>query len=119
MAIVLAWFYLLAGLGLHTGRFSIARVRQFMRGNWVRVALIFILLSIVLRIIDYVLAPVKDWLIGVFTDSTVWTVRAALIRFVVDFPFQMLWIVTWGVTIGIILHTLERSPARLDADQGT
>ena len=117
MLAVFVWFYTIAGLGLHTGTFSIARTRQFMRGNWLRVAGIFFLLLIILRGIDLLLGPVTDWLIRSLTTDPEWTLQALLVRFVVDFPFQMLWILVWGVTIGIVLHTLKGTVATTAAEE--
>jgi len=107
MIVVFTWCFPLAGLVLQTGTFSFARVRETLRGNWLRVALIFLLLSVVLRGIDLLVAPLTNWLIGSLTNSTTWTFTAAVIRFVIDFPLQMLWIVAWAVTVGIVLHTLD------------
>lgn len=111
MIVVFTVCYPLAGLVLQTGRFSFGRVAQILRGNWLRVALIFLLLSVVLRGIDLIVAPVTGWLIGKLTSSTTWTLGAAVVRFVIDFPLQMLWIVAWAVTVGIILHTLDPGAA--------
>ena len=36
----------------------------------------------------------------------------------VDFPLQMLWIVAWAVTVGIVLHTLD-PPATATERPGT
>ena len=57
MIVVFTWCFPLAGLVLQTGTFSFARVRETLRGNWLRVALIFLLLSVVLRGIDLLVAP--------------------------------------------------------------
>ncbi len=103
------WCYPLAGLVLHTGRFSIADLRQLMRGNWLRVAAIVLLLTVILRGIDQLMLPVTAWLFGTLTESTVWTVQATAVRLAIDFPFQMLWTLAWGITVGIILHTLTRA----------
>jgi len=120
MIVVFTWCYPLAGLVLQTGTFSFARVREILRGNWLRVALIFLLLSVVLRGIDLLVAPLTGWLIGTLTHSTTWTFGAAIIRFVIDFPLQMLWIVAWAVTVGIILHTLNPPSATAGrAGEGT
>jgi hypothetical protein len=114
MIVVFTWCFPLAALLLQTGTFSFARVREIMRGNWLRVALIFLLLSAVLRGIDLLVAAATGWLIGSLTSSTTWTLGAAVIRFVIDFPLQMLWIVAWAVTVGIVLHTLNPPAAAAD-----
>lgn len=109
MVALFVWCYPLAGMVLHTGRFSIAGLQQLMRGNWLRVAVIFLLLTVILRGIDQLMLPVTAWLFGALTESTVWTVQATAVRLAIDFPFQMLWTLTWGITVGIILHTLTRA----------
>lgn len=119
MIVIFTCCYPLAGLVLETGTFSFARVREILRGNWLRVALIFLLLSVVLRGIDLLVAPLTGWLIGALTHSTTWTFGAAIIRFVIDFPLQMLWIVAWAVTVGIVLHTLNPPAAAERAGAGT
>ena len=46
-----------------------------------------------------------------------WCIK--IVRFVVDFPLQMLWIVAWAVTVGIVLHTLDPPAAASGrADEG-
>lgn len=116
MAFVFTFAYPLAGMVLDSGSFSLARVGQVLRGNWWRVTFIFLLLTAVLRGIDLVLEPATNWLVGMLSDSTGWNLRAAVIRFVIDFPFQMLWIVAWAVTVGIVLHTLEHRTTPIDRD---
>jgi hypothetical protein len=111
MAFVFAWLYPLAGLVLQTGTFSFTRTNQILRGNRLRVAFIFLLLTAVLRGLDLLLEPATARLVGLLGDSSAWNLKTALVRFVVDFPFQMLWIVSWAVTVGIVLHTLQGRPA--------
>lgn len=107
---VLVWCYLLAGMVLRDGTFSVGRLHTIMRGNWHRVIAIFLVLSIILRGIYQLIEPAANRLIARLTDSLEWTVQAALIRFVVDFPFQMLWIVSWAIIVGVVLHTLDPRP---------
>jgi hypothetical protein len=112
---VLVWCYLLAGMVLRDGTLSVSRLHAIMRGNWHRVVVIFLVLNIILRAIYRLLEPVTAWLTVRFTDPSDWTLQAALIRFVVDFPFQMLWIVSWAVVVGVVLHTLDpRADGRTD-----
>jgi hypothetical protein len=113
MVALFVFAYPLAGMGLRSGTFSIARTIELLRGNWLRIAFIFLLVSIILRGVYRLIQPAANWLIARITDPNEWTLQAALVRFVLDFPFQMLWIVVWGVVIGIILHTLD--PRRSDA----
>jgi hypothetical protein len=111
MVAAFVFSYPLAGMGLRSGTFSVSRTMQVLRGNWLRVAFIFLLVSIILRAVYRLIQPAANWLIARVTDADDWTLPAALIRFVLDFPFQMLWIVAWGVVIGVILHTLDPKPA--------
>ena len=74
-------------------------------------ALIFLLLSVVLRA-HRSAGRAGDQLADRSTDELVhMDLQAAIIRFVIDFPLQMLWIVAWAVTVGIVLHTLNPPPA--------
>ena len=114
IVVVFVLCYPLAGRVLHTGDFSVARTWKLMHGNWLRVAGIFLLLNIILRGLVRILEPVTDWLVQSFTNSADWTLQAALVRFVVDFPFQMLWTLVWAVAVGIVLHTLEGSSSSVE-----
>ena len=80
MVAVFVWCYPLAGMALRDGSFSVARLREIMRGNWLRVAFIFLLLSIILRALYRLIEPATSWLIERFTNSLDWTLQAALIR---------------------------------------
>jgi hypothetical protein len=115
MVAVFVWCYLLAGMVLRSGTFSVARLRTIMRGNWLRVGLMFLILSIILRGVYRLLEPLTSRLAASVTDVPEWTLQTALVRFVVDFPFQMLWIVCWAVLVGVVLHTLDpRADGRTD-----
>jgi hypothetical protein len=107
---VFVWCYPLAGMVLRDGTFSIARLRAIMAGNWLRVALVFLVLSIILRAVYRLIEPITSWLIERLADSEGWSVAVALIRFALDFPFQMLWIVSWAVIVGVVLYTLDPRP---------
>jgi hypothetical protein len=107
---VFVWCYPLAGMVLRDGTFSIARLRAIMAGNWLRVGLIFLVLSIILRVVYRLIEPITSWLIVRFADSDGWSLPVALIRFALDFPFQMLWIVSWAVIVGVVLYTLDPRP---------
>jgi hypothetical protein len=104
---VFAWCYPLAGMVLRDGTLSVARLRTIMAGNWLRVALIFLVLSIILRAAYRLIEPVTYWLTARFAESPDWSLTTALIRFALDFPFQMLWIVCWAVIVGVVLYTLN------------
>jgi hypothetical protein len=104
---VIVWCYPLAGMVLRDGTFSIARLRAIMAGNWLRAGLIFLVLSIILRAVYQLIEPITNWLVVRFADSPGWTLPTALIRFALDFPFQMLWIAAWAVIVGVILYTLD------------
>jgi hypothetical protein len=107
MVAVLVWCYLLAGLVLRDGIFSVRRLHTIMHGNWHRAVVIFLVVSIILRGVYRLIEPATTWLTVRVTDVTDWTLQAALIRFALDFPFQMLWIACWAVTVGVILYTLD------------
>jgi hypothetical protein len=104
---VFSWCYPLAGIVLRDGTLSVARLRTIMAGNWLRVSLIFLVLSIILRAAYRLIEPVTFWLTARFAESPDWSLPTALIRFALDFPFQMLWIVCWAVIVGVVLYTLN------------
>jgi hypothetical protein len=112
LAVVGAWLYPLAGGVLRNGRFEIAHFWRIMRRNRLRLAAIFFLLTLTLFGIDIVARPATSWMARSLNDPLAWTLQAAMIRYLIDFPFGMLNIVAWAVTVGIVLDALDPlSPA--------
>jgi hypothetical protein len=116
MAVIYAWCFMLAGQVLRTGTFSIARLHRTLRGNWLRVIAIFLLLGGTLLGVNQIIGLTANWIILSVSDiPTGWAWSYGIIRYGVYFPVQMLWILPWGVAIGMILNVLDdrvREPAR-------
>src|SRR5262249_19631293 len=112
VATVSAWLAVMAGRLLTEKESAILGAWRLMRGNRLRLGAIFFLLSIALMGLDHVLDPAKTWIVRSLTNPLSWTLTEAALRHVVDFPFDMLWIVTWAVTVGIVLDALEGAPAQ-------
>ena len=113
MAAVMAATYPLAGHVLRAGVFDPARVFRLTCGNRLRLTGIFFLLTVVLGALDRLLAPAKSWLVALVTAPPSWTLKQAILRYLVDFPLSMLMILAFAVTVGIVLDALagaERAP---------
>jgi hypothetical protein len=116
VAVAMAWLYPIAGGVLRNGTFEIARFWRILRGNRLRLSAIFFLLTLTFFGLDIVVRPATSWLARSADNSISWTLQAALIRYVIDFPFSMLLdIVAWAVTVGVVLDVLDPpSPAETD-----
>jgi hypothetical protein len=108
VATVAAWTSVIAGHVLLHETVDIAGGWQLMRGNRLRLAVIFFLLTVALLGLDRLLDPARTWIVRSLTNPLSWTPYEAILRYTVDFPFSMLWIVAWAVTIGIVLDALEK-----------
>jgi hypothetical protein len=107
MAAVTVWSYPVAGHVLRTGAFDVAHIWKIMRGNWLRLFAVFLLLSLAAIALDQLAAPATTWLIRSSADPLSWTVRDAFVRYLADLPFFMLWTVVYAVTVGIVLDVLD------------
>jgi hypothetical protein len=110
VSMVMAWIAVLAGDVLREGTFDLARAWRRMRGNRLRLIAIFFLLTIAFMGLELLIEPVKTALVRLLTDPPSWTLKEAILRYAVDFPFNMLWIVLWAVTVGIVLDGLDGRP---------
>lgn len=107
---VAAWTYPLAAQVLRTGALDPPCVRDLMRGNRLRLTAIFFLLNVASYQFYLLLRPATEWLVQFFADPLTWTLREATIRHAIQFPFDMFWIVTWAVTVAMVMDALK-SPA--------
>jgi hypothetical protein len=115
VAVAMAWLYPLAGGVLRNGTFEIGHFWRIMRRNRLRLSAIFFLLTLTFFGVDLVARPATTWMARSLDDPLAWTLRAALIRYVIDFPFSVLNNVAWAVTVGIVLDALDpQSPAETD-----
>jgi hypothetical protein len=103
---VAAWTYPIAAQTLRTGALDRARVGSLMRGNRLRLTAIFFLLNLASYLFYALLRPATEWLVQSLVDPMSWTLREAIIRHVIQFPFDMFWIVAWAVTMAIVMDAL-------------
>lgn len=109
IASVMAWLYTVVGHVLRSGRLDIVRVWRVMRGNRLRLIAIFTLLFVALTGLNQLIQPATTWLANALADSPAGTLQAMAIRYSIDFPYSVLWVVVWAVTVGIVLDALEAS----------
>lgn len=107
ITMVMALLYPIAGHALRTGTMAVARSWQITRGNRLRLFAIFLLLTVVFEGLDRFVVPATTWLTRSLADPLSWTLGAASIRYFIDFPFNVLWIVVWAATVGMVLDALE------------
>jgi hypothetical protein len=102
---VAAWTYPIAAHVLRTGVLDLSRVRA-MRGNRLRLTAIFFLLNVASYLLYALIRPATDWIVQALVDSSSWTLREAIIRHVIQFPFDLFWIVAWAVTMAIVMNAM-------------
>ena len=86
---------------------AVARSWRMTRGNRLRLFAVFLLLTVVLEGLDQLVSArddLADPLVGGPADMDL---EAASIRYLIDFPFNMLWTVVWAVDVGMVLDALE------------
>jgi hypothetical protein len=115
-ATVMAFFYLAAGAVLRTGTLALAPTWRASRGNRLRLIAAFLLLSIVLVAVNWLVLPVA-WLARRLADSSSWTLTSAVIRQAIAFPFNMLWTVAWAVMVALVLDGLHAPAPSASPDQ--
>jgi hypothetical protein len=117
MAMVMAWFFPIAGHVLRTGKFDVVRIWRAMHGNRLRLIAIFFLLSVTFVELDRLIgSATRTWITRLF-NPIAWTLQEAVMRAVVDFPFSMLWTVAWAVTVGIVLDALDAHSPAAESDR--
>ena len=104
-------FPILAGSAVGTGGFDRTRALDLMRGNRLRLTAIFFLLNLASYLFYALIRPATNWIAQFLVDPLSWTLREAIIRHVIQFPFDIFWIVAWAVTLGMVMIALA-SPMR-------
>jgi hypothetical protein len=104
---VAAWTYPFAAQALRTGGLDRARVQSLMRGNRLRLTAIFFLLNLASYLLYALIRPATEWLAQPLVDPLSWTPGEAIIRHVIQFPFDMFWVVAWAVTMATVMDALE------------
>jgi hypothetical protein len=104
---VAAWTYPIAAQVLRTGAFDRTRALDLMRGNRLRLTAIFFLLNLAsYQFYVLLIRPTTNWIVQSLVDPLSWTLREAIIRHVIQFPFDTFWIVAWAVTLGMVMKAL-------------
>ena len=104
---VAAWTYPIAAQMLRTGVFDRTRALDLMRGNRLRLTAIFFLLNLAsYQFYVLLIRPATNWIVQSLVDPLSWTLREAIVRHVIQFPFDTFWIVAWAVTLGIAMKAL-------------
>ncbi len=117
IAMISALLFPIAGHVLRTGALDVVGIWRVMRGNRVRLIAISALLTMALMGLDRLVQPATSWIARLFANPIAWTLQEALMRYVVDFPFSMLWIVAWAVTVGIVLDALDAHSLSAERDR--
>jgi hypothetical protein len=108
---VAAWTYPIAAHVLRTGALDRTRVEALIRGSRLRLTAIFFLLNVASYLLYALLRSATEWIVQSSMDPQSWTLREAIIRHAIQFPFDMFWIVAWAVTMAIVMNALG-SPAK-------
>ena len=104
---VAAWTYPIAAQMLRTGVFDRTRALDLMRGNRLRLTAIFFLLNLAsYQFYVLLIRPTTNWIAQLLVDPLSWTLREAIIRHVIQFPFDTFWIIAWAVTLGMVMKAL-------------
>jgi hypothetical protein len=80
-----------------------------MRGNRLRLTAIFFLLNLAAYLLYALIRPATEWLAQPLVDPLSCTLGEAIIRHVIQFPFDMFWVVAWAVTMAMamVMDALE------------
>jgi hypothetical protein len=103
---VAAWTYPIAAQVLRTGALDRTRALNLMRGNRLRLTAIFFLLNLASYLFYALIRAATNWIVQSLVDPLPWTLREAIIRHVIQFPFDTFWIVAWAVTLGMVMKAL-------------
>jgi len=99
--------YSMAAQAIETGRIDVARLWRCTRGNWLRLVTILLLIHLILLGLDEIVSTVTQRLLQTITDPLNWSLREAFLRSILNFPFDLVWIVTWPVAIGVAFSKLD------------
>jgi hypothetical protein len=77
-----------------------------MRGNRLRLTAIFFLLNLASYLFYALIRPATNWIVQFLVEPLPWTLRETIIRHVIQFPFETVWVVAWAVTLGMVMKAL-------------
>lgn len=117
LSLVAAWAYPIAAQALRMGKFDRALLAGDLRGNRLRLWAIFLLLNVALSLFGGLLRLAVDWILQSSDPPISWTLRDTAIRRVIEFPFDVLWIVAWAATTAIAMKALASDPASAELDR--
>jgi hypothetical protein len=112
-ATVSMWLVVIAGHVLLHETLNISGAWRLMRGNRLRLVAISFLLNIAFIQLYAVTDAARAWLFRSITDPASWSMTEAMLRYALDFPIAMFWIVFWAVIVGIVLDALEPRTASI------
>ena len=91
--------------------------RALLAGNRLRLWAIFFLLNVALFLFGALFRLAADWMLESSHPPISWTLRDTTIRRVVEFPFDVLWIVAWAATTAVAMKALASDPAAAELDR--
>jgi hypothetical protein len=117
LSLVAAWTYPIAAQALRVGKFDRALLAGDLRGNRLRLWAIFLLLNVVLSLFGGLFRLAADSILQSSHPPISWEPRDAAIRRVIEFPFDVLWVVAWAATTAIAMKALASDPASAELDR--
>jgi hypothetical protein len=110
LSLVAAWTYPIAAQALRMGKLDRALLAEDMRGNRLRLWAIFFLLNVALGLFGGLFRLAADWILQSPDPPISWLLRDTTIRRVIEFPFDVLWIVAWAATTAVAMKALASEP---------
>ena len=117
LSLVAAWTYPVAAQALRMGKLDRAPLAGDLRGNRLRLWAIFFLLNVALSLFGGLLRLAADWFLEPSDPPISWTLRDTTIRRVIEFPFDVLWIVAWAATTAVAMKALASDPTSAELDR--
>src|SRR5262249_50030331 len=106
LSLVAAWAYPIAAQALRMGKLD----RALLAGNRLRLWAIFFLLNVALSLFGALFRLAADWMLESSHPPISWTLRETTVRRVIEFPFDVLWIVAWAATTAVAMKALASDP---------
>lgn len=117
LSLVAAWTYPIAAQALRMGKLDRGLLAGDLRGNRLRLWAIFFLLNVALALFGALFRLAADWILESSAPPISWTLRDTTIRRVIEFPFDVLWLVAWAATTAVAMKALASDPAAAELDR--
>jgi hypothetical protein len=78
---------------------------------------LFLLLNVALSLFGGLSRLAADWILQSSDPPISWALRDTAIRRVIEFPFDVLWIVAWAATTAIAMKALASDPVSAELDR--